>query len=135
MDNWDKIASMNYSSPYPYYFEGLVYNYQEKSDDARKCYEKALVNPSFSPAEDESLSVMLAMSADELKSVKSRLIELEDMIFAVYRPDDTVYPRSELNFSDEYLRTLARETLIWTILTRSSFMLMKACLWTPNMRA
>jgi tetratricopeptide (TPR) repeat protein len=111
MDNWDEIAAMNYASPYPYYFEGLVYNVQDKNEDARKCYEKALVNPAFSSQTDESLSVLLTLSVKQLKSLKKKLIEWEDKIFAVYQAERNPYPRSEFNYSDKYLRTLAREVL------------------------
>ncbi|MPM03974.1 hypothetical protein SDC9_50241 [bioreactor metagenome] len=112
MGDWDEIASMNYASPYPWYFEGLVYNTQGKSDAAQSCYEKALLNTAFSPEHDEALSVLHVMSVKELKSVKDKLTELEDKIFAAYEPEHTAYPREELGFSDGYLRTLARECLL-----------------------
>lgn len=109
--DWDEIAALNYASPYPWYFEGLVYNTQNKNDAAQQCYEKALMNPAFSAEHDEALSVLCVMSVGELKSVKGRLTELEDKILAVYKPEQTSYPRGELGFSDEYLRVLARESL------------------------
>lgn len=112
LSNWDEIGAMNYASPYPYYFEGLVYNFQDKNEDAQRCYEKALVNPAFSPENDEALMILITMSTNELKSVKKKLIELEEKIYAVYKPKKTHYPRRELNFSDKYLRTLARESLV-----------------------
>lgn len=111
MGDWDKIASMNYASPYPWYFEGLVYNTQDKNDAAQSCYEKALLNPAFSAEHDEALSVLHVMPVKELKCVKDKLTELEDTIFAVYEPEHIAYPREELGFSDSYLRTLARESL------------------------
>jgi tetratricopeptide (TPR) repeat protein len=111
MGNWDEIAALNYASPYPWYFEGLVCNTQGKNDAARSCYEKALLNPAFSAEHDEALSVLHVMPVGKLKSVKSRLTELEDKIFAVYEPEHTAYPRGEFGFSDSYLRTLARESL------------------------
>jgi tetratricopeptide (TPR) repeat protein len=111
LDNWDEIAAMNYASPYPYYFEGLVYDSQGKNEDARLCYEKALINPDFSSENNEPLMILITMSANELKSVKKKLTELEDKIFSTYEPEEVSYPRRELNFSDKYLRTLARECL------------------------
>ncbi|MGE4277188.1 MAG: hypothetical protein AB7E30_08425 [Lawsonibacter sp.] len=110
-NDWDRIASLNYASPYPWYFEGLVYNTQGKNDAAQSCYEKALLNPAFSPEYDEALSVLLILSVNELKSVKVKLTELEDKIFTGYQPEHTSYPREELGFSDSYLRTLALECL------------------------
>ena len=109
--NWDEIAAQNYASPYPYFFEGLVYNSQGKNEDAKKCYEKALVNPKFSAENDKSLLILDILSASELKSVKTKLTMLEDKIYEVYNPDKSTYPRSHMNYSDKYLRTLAKETL------------------------
>ncbi len=111
MGDWDEIAAMNFSSPYPYYFEGLIYNIQDKNEDAQTCYEKALINPAFSAETDESLSVLLALSTKQLIDLKHKLIQLEDKIFEVYEPVKTYYPRHELNYNDMYLRTLAREAL------------------------
>jgi tetratricopeptide (TPR) repeat protein len=111
VSEWGKIASMNYASPYPWYFEGLVYNKQDNSAAAQACYEKALLNPAFSAKHDEALSVLLTMSIKDLKAVKEKLTGLEDKIFAVYEPEQTTYPREQLGFSDSYLRTLARESL------------------------
>lgn len=110
--DWDTISSLNYASPYPWYFEGLVYNTQGKNDAAQACYEKALLNPAFSLEHDEALSVLHVMSVEELKSVQVKLTQLEDQIFAAYEPEHTAYPREELGFSDSYLRTLARECLL-----------------------
>ncbi len=112
LGNWDEIAAMNYASPYPYYFEGLICSYQAKDEDARRYYEKALINPAFSPENDEALMVLITMPTNELKSVKKKLTELEDKIYEVYKPERTNYPRHELNYSDKYLRTLARESLV-----------------------
>jgi len=112
MGDWDEIASLNYASPYPWYFEGLVYNTQGKNTAAQSCYEKAMLNTAFSPEQDEALSVLHVMSVKELKYVKGKLTELEDQIFAAYEPEHTAYPREELGFSDSYLRTLARECLL-----------------------
>ncbi len=111
MGDWDKIASLNYAAPYPWYFEGLINNTQGKNDAAKSCYEKALLNPAFSAENDEALSVLHVMSVKELKTVKVKLTELEDKIFADYEPERTGYPREELGFNDSYLRTLARECL------------------------
>ena len=109
--DWEEIASMNYASPYPWYFEGLVYNAQDKNSEAQSCYEKAIVNPAFSAENDEALSVLLVMPVKELEQLKSKLTELEDEIYAAYEPEKSTYPRKELGFDDKYLRILARESL------------------------
>ncbi|HBR03135.1 MAG TPA: hypothetical protein DD738_11020 [Ruminiclostridium sp.] len=111
MTDWNEIASMSYASPYPWYFEGLIFNAQGKNDEAQACYEKALLNPAFSAEHDETLSVMLMMSVEELEATREKLAALEDKIFAVYKPEQTVYPREALGFDDVYLCTLAKECL------------------------
>lgn len=109
--SWDDIAAVNYASPYPYYFEGLVYNAEAKNDYAQLCYEKALINPAFSAENGEALSVLEIMSVGDLIALKKKLTALEDQIYAVYQPEKRTIPRYELNFSDGYLRTLAKEQL------------------------
>ena len=111
ISDWDKIASLNYASPYPWYFQGLVFNAQDKNDEAQACYEKALLNSAFSAEHDEALSVLLAMSAEDLEMVREKLVALEDKIHAVYEPNQTAYPRETLGFDDVYLRALAKECL------------------------
>jgi tetratricopeptide (TPR) repeat protein len=111
LGNWDEIAAQNYASPYPYFFEGLVYNSQGKNEDAKICYEKALVNPKFSAENDESLLILDILTVRELKSVKKKLTGLEDRIYEVYSPVRPTYPPSHLNYSDKYHRTLAKERL------------------------
>lgn len=111
MIDWDEIASMSYASPYPWYFEGLIFSSQGKNDEAQACYEKALMNPAFSAEHDEALSVMLAMSVKELKATREKLAALEDKISAVYEWEQTAYSRETLGFDDVYLRTLAKECL------------------------
>lgn len=110
-DDWDEIASMNYASPYPWYFQGLTFSALGKNDEAQACYESALRNPAFSSENDESLSVLLTMSSEELEAVREKLTKLEDKIFAVYEPEQSSYPRETLGFNDAYLRTLAKECL------------------------
>lgn len=108
---WNEIASMNYASPYPWYFEGLIFSSQGKNDEAQACYELALLNPVFSAEHDEALSVMLVMSVKELEATREKLVALEDKIFAVYKWEQTAYPREKLGFDDVYLRILAKECL------------------------
>lgn len=109
--DWDDIAALNYASPYPWFFEGLVYHAQDKKDAAVTCYEKAIVYPSFDAENSEALMALAAMKVYELKAVKAQLTEMEDQIFAVYKPELNNNPRELLSFSDQYLRAKARETL------------------------
>jgi tetratricopeptide (TPR) repeat protein len=111
MSDWDEIAAMNYASPYPWFFEGLVYHAENKRDAAEACYEKALVNPAFNSEYSQSLMVLAALNVRELKTVKNKLTRLEDQIYAVFTPESGDAARELLCFDDEYLRARARETL------------------------
>jgi tetratricopeptide (TPR) repeat protein len=110
-DDWDEIAAMNYASPYPYYYEGLVYNAEAQNAYAQHCYERALINPAFSAEYAESLVVLEVLPVESLKRIKARLTALEDRFYAEYEPQSLSVPRSEFNFSDAYLRTAAKEIL------------------------
>lgn len=109
--DWDAIAEMNYASPYPYYFEGLVYNAEGENDYARLCYERALTNPAFSAENGEALMVLEVLPVGSLKELRKKLTALEDRIYAAYAPKRLTVPRVEFNYSDEYLRTAAKEQL------------------------
>ena len=108
--NWDTIASLSYASPYPYYFEGLVYQIQGKEEDAKKCYTNAIMNPSF-PQKGVSFYYLNDLSVKELYILKEELVTLERNIYTEYTPDGGSCKRDPMNFSDEYLRALAKEAL------------------------
>jgi tetratricopeptide (TPR) repeat protein len=109
--DWDEIAAMNYASPYPWFFEGLVCHAQNKMEEADACYENALVNPAFDAECGKALMVLGAMPSDELEALKEKLEGLEDEIFAAYTPEPTDVPRDVRCFDDVYLCLRAREAL------------------------
>lgn len=108
--NWDTIASISYSSPYPYYFEGLIYQIQGKEEDAKKCYTNAIMNPSF-PQKGVSFYYLNGLSVKELYTLKEELVTLEKNIYKEYTPDGGSCKRDPMNFNDEYLRAKAKEAL------------------------
>lgn len=109
--DWDEIAALNFASPYPWFFEGLICHIQNQNDEAVACYEKALMNPAFSAEYGEALMVLAAMSKRELRLLEEKLVEMENQVLAAYSPEYTVYPRSAMGYDDKYLRALAQETL------------------------
>ena len=108
--NWDAIASISYASPYPSYFEGLVYQIQGKEEDAKTCYTNAIMNPSF-PKQGVSFYYLNDLSVKELTILKEELVTLERSIYKEYKPDEGTCKRDPMNFNDEYLRALAKEAL------------------------
>jgi len=111
ISDWDAIAAMNYSSFYPWVFEGIVYHAKGETDKAQVCYENAAMNPSFNPDIDTALLLLGAMTENELKTLREKLIKHEEEIYADYTPKGTNYPRDPMGYDDSYLRYLAKEAL------------------------
>jgi tetratricopeptide (TPR) repeat protein len=109
--DWDEIASMNYATPYPWFFQGIIHHAKGEKAEAQICYENAAINPAFNRDYDVALMSLGSMTADELKTLKKKLVKLEDEIFAAYTPEAKDYPRYALGYDDSYLRDLAKEAL------------------------
>jgi tetratricopeptide (TPR) repeat protein len=109
-DDWDTIAAINYASPYPDYFEGLIYQIQDDEDKAKECYVNAILNPNF-PEQDISFYYLFDFSIDELYSLKEELTAFEKSIYEVFTPVSDVCERNPYNHNDEYLRAAAQEVL------------------------
>lgn len=108
--DWDTIASISYVSPYPYYFEGLVYHVQGQMEEASECYRNAIQNPNF-PEGGLSFYFLNDLSIDELLVLKEDLVAMENSIYATYTPTFSSLERNPLYFSDAYLRAAALEAL------------------------
>jgi hypothetical protein len=57
------------------------------------------------------LKYLAVLDVTELKTLKTKLITLEDKIFEAYEPEKLYCPRTRLNFDDAYLRLCAKEAL------------------------
>ena len=109
--DWDEIASMNYASPYPWFFKGMVRQAQDKVEEAAACYENALINPAFDGENARALFVLGTMTVDEIKELQKKLSDIEKEIYSVYKPEPASIPADPMNFSDNYLCIKAREAL------------------------
>ena len=108
--NWDEIAEICYASPYPYYFEGLIYELQGKTEEAASAYTYAAIMGNY-PDKGLDFRYFKNMSVTELYALRDRLRGYEDRIYGEYRPVLHGYGRTPYNFSAEYLCADAMELL------------------------
>ncbi len=100
---WDKIAELNYGSPYPSYFEGLILEIQGKLDEAKRPYVIASIMPMF-PEEGLDFGFIKQMSVTDLYKLRDTLREFENTLYAVYTPKLTGGEWDRYYFDGEYLR-------------------------------
>ena len=107
---WDEIASICYASPYPYYFEGLVFHVQAKNDEAKECYTNALYNPAY-PEDGVNFYYLKEMSVDELYKLRDTLRAKETEIYAKYAPTLIEAERDPYFFETSYLRAKSAKAM------------------------
>lgn len=103
---WDTIAEINFSSPYPYYFEGLLYQIQGMDTESAAAYQHALISPNY-PEIGLNFYYLRDMEISELYALRDRLREIESSIYSVYRPVISGYPRDPMNGHAEYMRAMS----------------------------
>ncbi len=105
--DWNEIAALNYTSPYPLYCQYLLYQMQGKEQEANAYYQKASQNPDM-PQKDAFYD-WKNQSVEQLYSLKQVLEQLEDDIFSRYVP--LTFPVGEVTgaeFTQEYHLYLAQ---------------------------
>ncbi len=105
--DWNEIAALNYTSPYPLYCQYLLFRMQGKEQEANTWYEKVSQNPDL-PQKDAFYD-WKNRSVEQLYSLKQVLEQLEDDIFSRYVPN--TYPVGELTgaeFTQDYHLYLAQ---------------------------
>ena len=107
---WDSIASVCYASPYPYYFEGLLWQIQGKTDEAKAAYENTLLNPAY-PEDGVDFYYLRNMEIDALYSLRDELRDKEAGIYGKYAPAPVSVERDPYLFDTEYLRAKSAEAM------------------------
>ena len=107
---WNQIAAQSLSSPYPYFFEGILFDYQGKKVEAAECYANALMNPHY-PEEPWDFRFLAGLSREDLKALSRRLREKEDLLRQPFVLNTSFYKRDYRNWDDIYLCSLATDTL------------------------
>ena len=108
--DWDEIAEICYASPYPAYFEGLVYDLQGKTEEAAKAYAAASIMGNF-PEKGLDFRYYSGKSTSDLYALRDKLRGVEEEIYSAYRPVLYGYERTPYNFSAEYLCADAMELI------------------------
>ncbi len=107
---WDRIAEINYSSPYPSYFEGLLLEVQGKSEECLDPYAVSSIMPMF-PEEGLDFYYLKKMDVSALYELRDELREIEDSIYSAYSPSLTGRDWDRLYFDPEYLIALSYESV------------------------
>lgn len=100
---WDEIASVCYASPYPYYFEGLIYHVQAKNDEAKTAYANTLLNPAY-PQDGVNFYYLKNMDTDGLYKLRDELRAKETEIYGKFTVNQIKVERDPYLFDSEYLR-------------------------------
>lgn len=108
--DWDTIAEINFASPYPYYFEGLIYDFQGKTEEAGTCYGYAASMDNF-PDKGLNFYYLRNMDVSELYALRDELRAREDKIYELWTPDFHGYERSVYNAFPDYMYNDAIERM------------------------
>lgn len=108
--DWESIAAISPASPYPYYFEGLIYHIQGNEEKAKEAYQNALINPLFSE-NSAAFYYLNELSIDELSKMRDELAVIESDLYAIFTPRPYGLERHPMNYNDEYLRAKAKDVL------------------------
>ena len=108
--DWESIAAISPASPYPYYFEGLIYHIQGNESKAKEAYRNALINPLFSE-NSAAFYYLSELGIDELSTIRDELAVIESDLYEIFTPRPYGLERHPMNFNDEYLRAKAKDVL------------------------
>ena len=98
--DWDAIVGAGLGSPMPFFFEGLLFTFQGKSDEAAECYKRAKANSNY---EEMDFNYLKSMSIDDLYSLRNDCVKKEMAILNEYTPKSTMLAeRTGAEFSPIY---------------------------------
>ena len=100
--SWDELEMMCPSSPYPWYFEGLIYDVQGKADDAAYCYAGAESLLNY-PDGGMDFHFLKDMPIADLYTARDRLRAIEERLYSEYEPDNTGIEPDPWNGRPDYL--------------------------------
>lgn len=107
---WDQIAAQSPSSPYPYFFEAVLFDYRGEKEKAAEYYANALLNPN-SPEKPWDFRFLVDLSQKELNALSKRLKEKEELLRQSFVPEISLRKRDFHSWDDTYLCSLAIDTL------------------------
>lgn len=105
--DWDAIVGAGLGSPMPFFFEGLLFTFQGKNDEAAECYKKAEANSNYT---EMDFNYLKSMSIDDLYALRNECVKKEMVILDEYTPKSTMLAkRTGAEFSPIYHAALAGE--------------------------
>lgn len=110
LGDWDSLARLSPASPYPDYFEGLVYQMQGNKAKAKEYYTRTLVNPAW-PQDGWDLAYLKQLDVAELYTLRDALLQTENSFYRASPPELIAIQRDVCNFSAAYLIAKAQEAL------------------------
>lgn len=106
--DWDSLASLAPSSPYPYYFEGLLYDLQGDAESAGNCYTLAGLFLRC-PEDGIDLYALGGLDAETLHAMTDALAETDKALSLKYSPRFYSLVRHPMNGSVDYLLEVMTE--------------------------
>ena len=107
---WENLAAVNFSSPYPSYFEGLLLELQGDREGCIEPYAAASVMYMF-PEEGLDFYYLRDMETPTLYAVRSTLLQVEKAIYSVYTPDPAGQLWDRSFFDPELLVSLSAQAV------------------------
>lgn len=107
---FDVIAEINYSSPYPCYFAGLMYEVQGKYEECVEPYAMASIMPMF-PEEGLDFYYLKFMSIEGLYELRDKLRTMEEDIYNSFIPVLTGHEWDRKLFDEDYLLGLSANSI------------------------
>lgn len=99
---WNNLASLSIVSPYPYFFDGVVKGYYEKSEEAKYAYACAINNPYMMRGRID-FTYLCVISLPELKDSWWRLEKKATEYLSQTNLQSFPFPRDYRNWSADYL--------------------------------
>lgn len=108
--DFDSLGKLCHASPFPFYFEGLICEFQGENDRAEELYKYAAVM-SFFPDNGMDFYYLRNLEIGELYALRDTLCGIENDVYAEFVPVLYDYPRTVYSSIAEYLYLDAMELL------------------------
>lgn len=106
--DWDSIVSAGLGSDAPFYFEGLIYTFRGKTEEAEACYKKAAAYPSH---KERDFYFLRNMSVNDLYALREQALTLEREVSSHLVPRASLTAeRTGAEFSPAYHLIMAKES-------------------------
>ncbi|MBQ6094911.1 MAG: hypothetical protein IJL09_05870, partial [Lachnospiraceae bacterium] len=106
--DWDSIVSAGLGSDAPFYFEGLIYTFRGKTEEAEGCYKKAAAYPSH---KERDFYFLRNMSVNDLYALREQALSVEREVSNHFVPRASLMTeRTGAEFLSAYHLIMAKES-------------------------